>query len=140
MLAGAAGGALESRLHGQVLSKKRLLAAWSELLQVAARAEHDLLRVQDFAGQIGGAMLGAAPAFDAGVSLQAGGARDVPSRCKPKVLVAGERRNAAEAGPSEEHREGTQDQVKVLRARDDRQKHQQGDAVRPPGESASCAG
>ncbi len=132
VFARAAGGALKRRLHGQVLAQENLLALGSEFVQVAAGAEDDFLRVEDLAGKVRGTVLGAAPAFHAGVSLEAGDARDVFAGDEAEVLVARERRDLTEAAPAQEHRDGAEDQVEVLGARDDRQKDQQRQGMEPP--------
>ena len=82
-------------------------------------------------------MLGAAAAFDAGVGLQGGDAREVLAGIEAEILVACERRNFAEAVALEEDRKRAQDQMQMLGVRDQRQENQQGEGVRPP---ATCAG
>ena len=77
-------------------------------------------------------MLGAASALDARVSLQRDQLRDVGAGIESEILIAGERRNPAEPVSLEKNRHRTQDQVQMLGARDQRQKDQQRQRVRPP--------
>ena len=93
-LAGAAGGALEHRFLRDVLAQQRLFAARPEFVQITAHAQDDFFRVEDLAGVVGGAMLGAAAAFDAGVGLQRVELGDVLAGVQAEIFVA---RRAAES-------------------------------------------
>jgi len=70
LLAGAAGGALESRLLGNVCRHKRFRGAGAVGVEIIAQAERDLLGVENLTGIVGRTMLGTAAALHAGVGLQ----------------------------------------------------------------------
>ena len=134
-LTGAAGGALEGGLLRVVFAEQRLCGCGAEIVEVGAQAENDFLGVEDFAGVVGGAMLGAAAAFDAGVGLEADELREIGAGDQAEVFIAGERRNLAEAAAGEEDGDGAQQQMEVLGVRDDGQKDEQRKSVQPPEKS-----
>ena len=89
----SAGGALKRRFLRKILAEQRLFRAGAEFVQVVANAERDLLGIENLAGVVGGTMLGAAAAFDAGVRLQRDDLRQVLAGVEAEIFVAGERRN-----------------------------------------------
>ena len=96
VFAGAAGGALEDgRLGRSCLPSSGVSSLVAVFVQVVADAERDQLRVEIFAGVVGGAVFGAAAALDAGVGLQAVDLRDVFAGNECRNL---RRRRAAEYG------------------------------------------
>src|SRR5664279_4700487 len=103
-LAATASGAFERRFLGDVCAQQRRFAAWSKFFEIAAQAQDNLFRVEHLAGIVGGAMLGAAAALHAGEGLQRVDARDIFACIESEIIVAGERRNTAEACPPQEHR------------------------------------
>jgi len=64
-LASAAGGALEDGLVGVELTEERLGGRGAELVEIAAEAEDDFLRIENLSRGGGGAVLCATSAFDA---------------------------------------------------------------------------
>ena len=149
-LAGAAGGALEGGFHGEVvcggivgrsvagrvakLVQQRRFARRAEGVEVRPHAEDDFLRVEDFAGVGGGAVLGAAAALDAAVGFERDELRDVLAGDEAEVFVADQWRDRGEAVAFEEDSERAEDEVQVLGVRDQRQEDQQREGVRPPEE------
>ena len=115
-----------------VLAQQRLFGGRAEFVQVAAHAQDDLFRVENLSRVGRRTMLGAAAALDAGEGLQRVDARHVLAGIQAEILVAGERRNAAEALPLEEYRDRTQHQVQMLGVRNQRQEDQQRQRVQPP--------
>src|SRR5581483_9490593 len=102
------------------------------VIEVRAQTEHDLFRVENLAGVVRGAVLGAAAAFDAGVGLQADELGEIFSSDKAEVLITMERRNLAEAAARKKDGKRAEYQVQVLGMRDHRQKDEQRECVRPP--------
>src|SRR5579883_289349 len=137
VFAASAGGALERGLLGNMRSEQRRLARRAVLLEVAAQAENDLLRIEDLARIERGAVLGAASAFHAREGLERVDAGDVLARHEPEILVARERRDAAEAIALEEYGERAEGEMQVLGVRDQRKKDQQRQSVQPPRRAAS---
>ena len=137
VFAGAAGGALENGLFAQVDAEQSL---GRNLLRSRSGNSRNpraiFFGIEDLARVVGRTVLLAAPAFDAGVRLQGRELRHVLAGVEAEVLVAFERRNAAEAAARQEHRRRTQHQVQVLGVRNQRQKDQQRQRVRPP--QATC--
>src|SRR5579884_57951 len=88
VFAASAGGALERGLLGNMRPEQWRLARRAVLLQVAAQAQNDLLRVEHLAGVERRAVLGAASAFDARERLQRVDAGHVLARHEPEILVA----------------------------------------------------
>ena len=131
-LARAAGGALERCFLGDVLAEQRRFAGRSQLVEVFAQAQDDLLGVQYLPRGIRGTVLGAAPALDARVGLQGVDARNVLSRIEAEILVARERRNAAEARAAQEHGDGAERQVQMLGVWNQGKESQQRERVQPP--------
>ena len=80
-----------------VLAEQRLFVARAEFVQIVAQAQDDLFRVEHLSRVVGGAVLGAAAALDAGEGLQRVDPRDILAGVQAEILVAGERRNVAEA-------------------------------------------
>ena len=80
----------------------------------------------------GGAVFGAAAAFDAGIRLQRDELRYVFAGDESEVLIAVERRDVAEFAAGKEDGDGAQDQVQVLGMRNERQKDQDAECMRPP--------
>ena len=79
----------------------------AEGAEVGARAQDDLLGVEDFAGGGGGTVLGAAAALDATIGLQGDDTGEVAAGGEAEVvgihvLVSGERRDGREAVALEE--------------------------------------
>ncbi len=136
-LACTAGGALECRLLRVVFAEQRFLRCRAIFVEIAAQTEDDFFRVQELAGVVGGAMLGAAPALHAGVGLQAREAREILAGDEAEVFVAAERGNAAESAAREKDGERAQNQVQMLGMGNDGQKGEQRERVRPP-ERAGC--
>ena len=134
--AGAAGGALEGGFLRDVLAEQRLFGVRAEFVQVAAHAEDDFFGIENFAGVVGGAVLGAAAAFDAGVGLQGDELGDVFAGDEAEIFVAGERRDVAEAAAREKDGDRAEHQVQMLGVRNQRQKDQERERVRPP--EAAC--
>src|SRR6202011_5309884 len=66
----AAGGALKCRLLRKMFAEQRFFGASAEVVQVIANAERDFLGIENFARVRSWAMLGAAAAFDARISLE----------------------------------------------------------------------
>ena len=130
--AAAARGALEGRLFADVLAQQRRFVAGAEFVEVIAQPQDDLFRVEHLARVGRGTVLGAAPALHAREGLQRVDARHVLARVQSEILVAGERRNPAEALPLQEHRRRTQHQVQMLGVRNQRQEDQQRQRVQPP--------
>jgi hypothetical protein len=139
-LAGAAGGALEQSFFGNMHAQERRFGGGPEFLQVAAQAQNNFLGVEHLAGVVGRTMLGTAAALHAGEGLQRVDARDVLAGVESEILVARERRNAAEARALQEDRHRTERQVQMLRVRNHRQESEQRRTVcshqlmRPPAE------
>src|ERR1700731_4736715 len=96
VLAGGGGSALEGGLLRVVRTQQGLLRVRSQVVQIAAHPEDDLLRVEDLAGIRRRAVFGAAPALDAGICLQRDELGDVLARDQAEVFIARERRDAAE--------------------------------------------
>ena len=71
--------------------------AGAEFVQVIAQPQDDLFRVEHLPGIRRRTMLRAAPALDAGEGLQRVDARHVLAGVEPEILIAGQRRNPAEA-------------------------------------------
>src|SRR6185312_7581376 len=92
----------------------------------------DQLRIQFLTGIIGGAMLSAASALDAGIGLERRDAGNIFSRNKAEVFIARKRRNVAESAAVQENCERAQDQMKVLRVRNQRQETDERKGVNPP--------
>ena len=86
----------------------------AEFVEVAAQAEDDFFGVELLAGVVGGTMLGAAAAFDAGVGLKAGELGEIFSGDEAEVFVSYEGGNFAEASAREKDGGGAEDQVEVL--------------------------
>src|SRR5581483_59248 len=130
--ASAACRALEGRLFGNMLAEERRFVARSELVEVAAESQDDFLGIENLPGIVCRAMLGAASAFHARERLQRIDLRDVLAGIESEILVAFQRRNAAEARAPQEYRHRTQRQVQVFGVRNQRKKGQQADGVQPP--------
>ena len=130
--ASPAGGALKCSLFVDMAAQQRRFPARAELVQVTANPKHDFLWVQNLSGVVRRTMLGAAAALDASECLQGVHARDIFAGVEAEVLVALERRYAAEALPAQEHRHRAERQVQVLGVRNQRQKRQQRQRVQPP--------
>jgi len=131
-LAPAAGGALERRLFGNELAQQGRFVARPALAQVGAQTQHDFLGIERLAGVVRGAVLGAAAALHAGVRLQCVDPGDVLAGVETEILVAHQRRDAAEARAAQEHGGRAEHQVQVLGVRDERKKCRQRERVGPP--------
>ncbi len=115
-----------------MLAEQRLFGRRAEFVEVAAHAERDFFGVQNLAGVVGGAMFGAAAAFDAGIGLQRDDAREVLAGVEAEIFVARERRDVRELAAREKYGERAEHQVQMLGVRDQRQEDQQRQRVRPP--------
>ena len=96
-LTSSAGGALKGGFLGVVLAEEELFGRGAVFVEIAANAEDDFFGVEDLAGVVGGAVLGAAATLDAGIGLQADELGQVLAGDEAEVFIAGERRNIAEA-------------------------------------------
>src|SRR5579872_4342907 len=110
----AAGGALKYRLLRKMLAEQWFFGDGAEVIQIVANAERNFLGVENFAGVRGGAMLRAAAAFDARISLERNDARQILAGIESEIFVPGERRNVRELTARKKHRERTQHQVQML--------------------------
>jgi len=104
----------------------------ARLLQVFTRAEDDFFGIEEFARGVGGTVLGAASALDAGKCLERGDLGKIFAGIEAKVFVADERRDFAEAVSLQKHRQRTEHEVHVLGAGDQRKKSEKNQRVRPP--------
>ena len=77
-------------------------------------------------------MLRAAAALDAGERLQRDDLRDVLAGVEAEILVADQRRNAAETAARQEDRGRAQQQVQMLGMRNQWQEDEQRERVQPP--------
>ncbi len=107
-------------------------AARPDVVEVGADAEDDFLGVEKLAGVGGGAVLGAAAAFDAGVGLQADELGKILTGDETEVFIIGQRRDGAEAAAGQKYSRRAQHQVQVLGVRNQWQEDQQRQGVRPP--------
>src|SRR5579863_10292148 len=104
-LARTTGSALECRLLRYVFAQQRLVGCGSELIQVTAHAQNNFLRVEFLARVVGRAVLRAAAAFHAGISLQTHNLRQILSRHQPEILIAAQGRDLREDAARKEHAE-----------------------------------
>src|ERR1019366_2348189 len=130
--AGPARSALENRFHRQMFPQQQLIALRPKFIQVMPRTENDFFGIQNLAGGVGGTMLGAASTLYARVGLQRDDLRHILARVKAEILIAHQRRDAAEPVALQKDRQRTQHQVHMLGARNQRQERQQHQRVRPP--------
>ena len=86
----------------------------AELVDVGTEAEDDLLRVEGFAGVVGGTVFGAAAAFDTGKGLQGHQLRDVFAGDEAEIFIAGEGRDVAEFASGEENGDRAEEEMEVL--------------------------
>ncbi len=138
VFAGPAGGALEIGGHGVVLADNVFARGGTKFVEIAAEAEDDFLRVEFLAGVVRRAVFGAAAALHAGVGLQADELREIGSSNESEVFIANQRRNFAEAATRKKDGGRAENEVEVLGVRNDGQKDEQGQCVRPP--ENACGG
>ena len=131
-LTGAAGRALEDGLLGVVFAQKGFGGGWAKVVEVIAQSKDDFFGVEQFAGVGSRAVLGASTALDAGVGLEADQPGEVRAGHQAKVFVPGQRRNLGEAAVGEKDGSRAEKQVQVLGVRNEREKNEQGQRVKPP--------
>lgn len=134
VFAGAAGGALEDVGLGDVFAEEGLVAGDAELIEMGAHAEDDFLWIEGLAGVVGGAVFGAAAAFDAGKRLEGEQLGNVFAGDEAKILVAGEGRDGAKLAAGEEDGGGAEEEVEVLGVGDEGEEDEEGGGVDPPEE------
>src|SRR6478735_5192310 len=115
-----------------MLAEERLCGVGTEIVQVAAHAQRDLLGVENLAGVVGWTMFGAAAALDAGVRLQRDNLRQILAGVQAEIFIAGERWNFGEAAAREKYRKRAQNQMQMLGVRNQREKNEERSGVRPP--------
>lgn len=133
----AAGGALEGGFLRIEFAEEGLVALGAEFVEVAAQAEDNFLGVEELAGIGCGAMLSAAAALDARVSLEACELGQIGASDKSEVFIADQWWDEAEAAAREEDGGRAHDQVQVLSVRDQRKKNEERESVNPP-EGEGC--
>src|SRR5262249_6579975 len=109
----AAGGALERRFLGNMARQQRLGSGLPVIVQLVPYAARVLLGVQSLARIVRRAVLGTAPALDAGVGLQGHKPGNILSRVQSEIFVVRKWRNFAEPVAFEKNRRRTQDQMQV---------------------------
>src|SRR6185437_2517864 len=117
------------------LVQQRLITRWPDGVEIGAHAQHNLLRVQNLPRIRGRAVLRASTALHAAVRLQRNDLRQVFAREQPKIFLGlglTQLRNIREPVTLQKHRQRTEHEMQVLRARNDRQKHQQRHGMYPP--------
>ena len=140
VLACAAGGALEVGGDGVVFADDVLFGGRAVFVEVTAEAEDDFFGVEFLAGVVGGAVLCAAAALDAGVGLKAGELGEVFACDKAEIFVADERRDFAEASAREKDGGGAEHEVEVFGVRNDGKEDEDGEGVNPPEGHGGRAG
>ena len=95
-------------------SEFAFVAEDAEFVDMGAESQDDLLRVERFAGVVGGTMLSAAAAFDAGEGLQGHQAGDITGGDQAEIFVAGKGRDVAEFASREKYSEGAEEQMEVF--------------------------
>ena len=101
-LASATGGALENGFLGVVLAKEEFGRGGTKLVEIAAEAEDDFLRIENLACGNGGAVLCASSALDARIRLERDESSEVCARDQAEVFITGERRNMGKAAARKE--------------------------------------
>src|SRR6185312_9817706 len=140
VFAGSACRALKDRRLRNGCPNNWCIARIAVFIQISPHPENDLLRIQLFAGVVGGTMFRTTPAFNTRINLQRRELRNVLSRVEPKVFITGERRDGAERTARQEDRHRAEHQMQMLRMRDQRQKSEQSACVNPPEDTAGGGG
>src|SRR5512140_3474005 len=109
-----------------MFAEERLDGSRAELVQISADSQGDLLGVENLTGGVGGAVLGAAAALDAGVGLQRDDLRQILAGIQAEIVIAYQGRDFRETAASKKHREGTQHQMQVFGVGNQGQENQQG--------------
>ena len=138
--AGAAGGALKRGFLREILAQQGLFDCAARI-----RSDSRARRARFFSGPelcrcCGGAVLGAAAAFDAGIRLAGDDPREIFAGVEAEILVAGQRRDSRESAARKKDGDRAEHQMQMLGVRDQRQEDQQRQRVRPPEQLRGCAG
>ena len=129
-----AGGALKDRFFGNMRAEEGRFRRGTVCIEVGPKAQDYFFRVQFLARVEGGAVLRAAPAFDARERLKGIELRDVFPVDESEILISGKFRDVTELRAFQENGNRAQDKVQMLGVRDQRKERKQCEGVRPTRE------